>query len=47
MEYPIAEPAEIAKLHVGDRIQAVLFVRGNQYWLGEIEVIVSPSKDPK
>jgi Cu/Ag efflux protein CusF len=44
MEYPVNDPAEMAKLSLGDRIRGVVFVQGPQYWLGEIEVI-SPRPD--
>jgi len=36
MEYPVREKAEFAKLHVGDRITATVFVQDMDYWVGRI-----------
>ena len=36
MEYPVKDPAEFAKLKVGQRITATVFVREADYWIGEI-----------
>ncbi|HUJ81133.1 MAG TPA: copper-binding protein [Candidatus Acidoferrales bacterium] len=36
MEYPVREKAEFAKLHVGDRITATVFVQDLDYWVGRI-----------
>jgi Cu/Ag efflux protein CusF len=36
MEYPVREKAEFAKLHVGDRITATVFVQDLDYWVGHI-----------
>ena len=47
MQYPIAEPAELAKLSVGDQIRGVVFVQDLRYWLGEIEVVGRGSEADK
>jgi hypothetical protein len=40
MEYPVKEQPEFDKLHVGDKIDATVYVQGNSYWIGEVQ----PSK---
>ena len=37
MEYPVKEQPEFDKLHVGDKIDATVYVQGNSYWVGEIQ----------
>jgi Cu/Ag efflux protein CusF len=38
MDYPVKDPAELAKLHPKDRVAATVFVQGLDYWIGEIQV---------
>jgi protein SCO1/2 len=37
MEYGVHEKTEFAKLHPGDKIDATLFVQGDDYWIGQIK----------
>lgn len=37
MEYPVRDKTEFAKLHVGDRITATVFVQDMDYWVGRIQ----------
>lgn len=39
MEYPVKDPAEFDKLHVGDHITATVYVQHLNYWLGEIHPV--------
>jgi Cu/Ag efflux protein CusF len=44
MEYPVKPDAEFQKLHAGDRIQAIVVVDGDQYYVTEIKILpASPS----
>lgn len=36
MEYPVRDKTEFAKLHIGDRITATVFVQDMDYWIGRI-----------
>ncbi len=36
MEFPVKDPAEFAKLKVGQKITATVFVRDTEYWIGDI-----------
>ena len=36
MEYPVKEQPEFDKLHVGDKIDATVYVQGSSYWVGDI-----------
>src|SRR5215475_12247327 len=36
MEYGIRDKQDFAKLHAGDRIDATVFVQGDDYWVGEV-----------
>jgi Cu/Ag efflux protein CusF len=36
MEYPVKDTGEFQSLHSGDRITATVFVRGFDYWIGDI-----------
>ena len=38
MEYPVRDKAEFAKLAVGDRISATVFVEDVKYYIGDIRV---------
>ena len=40
MEYPVKEQPEFDKLHVGDKVDATVYVQGNSYWIGGVQ----PSK---
>src|SRR4029077_20307889 len=33
MEYPVKEQPEFDKLHIGDKIDATVYVQGNSYWI--------------
>ena len=37
MEYGLRDKQDFAKLHSGDRIQATVFVQGDDYWVGEVK----------
>jgi len=37
MEYPIRDLQEFQKLQAGEKIQATVFVKGDDYWVGEIQ----------
>jgi Cu/Ag efflux protein CusF len=37
MEYPVKEQPEFDKLHVGDKIDATVYVQGNSYWIAGIQ----------
>jgi protein SCO1/2 len=37
MEYPVKEQPEFDKLHVGDKIDATVYVQGNSYWIGGVQ----------
>jgi Cu/Ag efflux protein CusF len=38
MDYKVREKAEFEKLHVGDKIDSVVFVQGDDFWVGKIQV---------
>jgi len=37
MEYPVKEQPEFDKLHIGDKIDATVYVQGNSYWIGGVQ----------
>jgi Cu/Ag efflux protein CusF len=39
MEYPVKPDAELAKLHVGDRIEATVVVEGEKYYVTGVKVV--------
>ena len=39
MEYPIKPDAELAKLHVGDKIQATVVVNDLKYYVTDVKVL--------
>jgi Cu/Ag efflux protein CusF len=39
MEFPVKDPSEFARLHVGDHITATVFVQDLNFWIGEIRQI--------
>jgi Cu/Ag efflux protein CusF len=39
MEYPVKPDSELAKLHVGDHIQASVVVQGQKYYVTGIKVL--------
>jgi Cu/Ag efflux protein CusF len=39
MEYPIQPQSDLAKLHVGDRIEATVVVTGTKYHVTDIKVL--------
>jgi len=43
MEYPVKEQPEFDKLHVGEKINATVFVQGNSYWVGGIQEDTAPA----
>ena len=47
MEYPVRDKAEFAKLAVGDRISATVFVDDVKYHIGEIQVTGKAAAAPK
>ncbi len=38
MDFPVRDPAEFAKLHVGDKMAATVYVQDTDFWIGEIQV---------
>ena len=42
MEYGVRDKQEFAKLHNGDRIDATVFVQGDDYWVGEVHPAPKP-----
>jgi len=38
MDYSVRDKDEYAKLHVGDKLKAIVFVQGGEYWVGRIAV---------
>jgi Cu/Ag efflux protein CusF len=38
MEYPVKPDAELQKLHVGDRIEATVVVKGLKYYVTDVKV---------
>jgi Cu/Ag efflux protein CusF len=36
MEFPVKDQSEFDKLHPGEKINATVFVKGNNYWVAEI-----------
>jgi len=36
MDYPVKDPADLAKLRAGEAIQATVFVQGLNYWVGGV-----------
>jgi Cu/Ag efflux protein CusF len=39
MEYPVKPDAELAKLHVGDKIQATVVVNDQKYYVTDVKVL--------
>lgn len=39
MEYPVKPDAELAKLHVGDHIEATAVVEGDKYYVTGVQVV--------
>jgi Cu/Ag efflux protein CusF len=39
MEYPVKPDAELAKLHVGDHIEATAVVQGEKYYVTDVKVV--------
>jgi Cu/Ag efflux protein CusF len=37
MEYAVRDPAALAKLHKGEKIDATVFVQDSDFWVGEIQ----------
>lgn len=42
MEFPVKDAAEFGKLREGERIDATVFVQGNNYWIGGIQEAAVP-----
>jgi protein SCO1/2 len=36
MEFPVRDSRDAESLHAGDQITATVFVRGQDYWIGEV-----------
>ena len=47
MDFPVRDQAEFAKLHVGDKMAATVFVQDTDYWIGEIQVEQAPAPETK
>lgn len=46
MEYPVKDKTEFDKLHVGDTIDATVYLQGNSYWVGDIHEGAAPAAAP-
>ncbi len=46
MGYPVKDPAEFAKLSVGEPITATVYVSGDNMWVGNIQKDSAPPKQP-
>ena len=42
MEYPVKPDADLAKLHVGDKIQATVVVNDLKYYATDVKVVPKP-----
>lgn len=42
MAFPLGDPGEASSLHPGDQITAAVFVKGQDYWIGEIHRVFAP-----
>src|SRR5262249_10788 len=42
MEYSIRDHQDFARLHAGDRIDATVFVQGDDYWVGDVHPAPKP-----
>jgi Cu/Ag efflux protein CusF len=42
MEYPVKPDSELAKLHVGDHLEAVVVVEGEKYYVTGVRVVSKP-----
>jgi Cu/Ag efflux protein CusF len=47
MEFPVKDQAEFDKLRTGERINATVFVQGNNYWVGGIQDETAPAPASK
>jgi Cu/Ag efflux protein CusF len=47
MEFPVREQSEWEKLHVGEQINATVFVDATGFHLGEIEVVTGEGQAPQ
>ena len=47
MEFPVKDPTEFDKLHIGEKIDATVFVQGNSYWVAEIHEDTAPASASK
>src|SRR5690242_5410260 len=46
MEFPVKDQPEFDKLRAGEKINATVFVQGNNYWVGGIQEDTSPAPSP-
>lgn len=42
MEFPVHEARDFEKLKVGQKISATVYVRGDDFWIGNVEPESSP-----
>ena len=42
MEYPVKPDSELAKLHVGDHIEAAVVVEGEKFYVTDVKVASKP-----
>jgi Cu/Ag efflux protein CusF len=47
MEFPVKDPTEFDRLHIGEKIDATVFVQGNSYWVAEIHEDTAPASASK
>ena len=43
MDFPVKDPADLAKLKEGAPVNATLFVHGFEIWVGEVQDAAAPS----
>jgi Cu/Ag efflux protein CusF len=46
MEFPVKDQPEFDKLREGEKINATVFVQGNNYWVGGIKEDTAPVASP-
>ncbi len=47
MDFPVKDPADFEKLKPGVRIEAKVYVKGLDFWLGDISVVEEPAGGPQ
>jgi Cu/Ag efflux protein CusF len=47
MEFPVKDQPEFDKLRAGEKINATVFVQGNNYWVADIHEDAAPAPASK